>query len=232
MPVGGAGLGRAQRLAPLVEDLAQGESALDRGLDVDDAVGGVRVQPVQAGPARDEGAVGGGLGLRSGDADARGDLAGRAVHEDGQVGVDMEESLLGCLAADPVHGAAGGPGGRAGQRRGSRNRHALGSEGAGGWRRLERAQRAQRGQREFRRPPWASAVPGDRQRDADSRSDHDHRCADPGHPVTAPPAPRLQSPHLGDLRLSSSLPVPACLGHPTLSLINGPCRGALSAARN
>src|ERR1019366_3131359 len=86
--------------------------------------------------------------------------------------------------------------------------------------RLERAQCAQRGELEFRRSPRGagrvSAVPGDRQRDADRRDDRDRCGTDPGHPVTAPFALCLPGPHLGDLGLGSC-PVPACLGHRTFS---------------
>src|SRR6266702_7151118 len=39
---------RAQGLAPHVEEIAQGEGAVNRGLDVDDAVRGMGVQPVEA----------------------------------------------------------------------------------------------------------------------------------------------------------------------------------------
>jgi hypothetical protein len=74
-----------------------------RGLDVDDAVGGVGVQPVEAGAAGDERALGGVLGLGAGDSDAGRDLARRAVHEDGQVGVDVKDGLLAGLAADRVN---------------------------------------------------------------------------------------------------------------------------------
>src|SRR6516162_5825070 len=52
-----AELVRAERLAPDVEEVTQGVGALDRGLDVDDAVGGVRVQPVEARAALDERAL-------------------------------------------------------------------------------------------------------------------------------------------------------------------------------
>jgi imidazole glycerol-phosphate synthase subunit HisF len=137
----------AERLAPYVEEVAQGVGPLDGRLDVDDAVGGVRVQPVKAGSAGDERALGGGLGLRSRDADGRRDLAGRAVHEDGQVGVDVEDALLTGLAADPVYGLPGGRGGEARQGRARRHRHALRPGRARGRRGLEGAERAQRRQR-------------------------------------------------------------------------------------
>jgi hypothetical protein len=38
----------AERQAPLVEEVPEGKAPVDRRLDVDDAVGGVRVQPVKA----------------------------------------------------------------------------------------------------------------------------------------------------------------------------------------
>jgi imidazole glycerol-phosphate synthase subunit HisF len=49
-----AHLVRPERQAPFIEEVTQGVGAMDRGLDVDDAVGGVRVQPVEAGAAGDE----------------------------------------------------------------------------------------------------------------------------------------------------------------------------------
>ena len=50
VPGGGADPVRAERLAPFVEELAQGEGPADRGLDVDDAVSGMGVQPVRQRP--------------------------------------------------------------------------------------------------------------------------------------------------------------------------------------
>src|SRR6266700_2698549 len=104
---GRAHLTRPERLAPLVEEVAEGEGAMDRGLDMDDPVRVVAVQPVQAGPQ---------------DSDVRRDLAWRASHEDGQVGVDVEGGLLAGLAADAVDLRPGGTGSGAGQRRGGRDR--------------------------------------------------------------------------------------------------------------
>jgi imidazole glycerol-phosphate synthase subunit HisF len=83
VPLGRADLVRAERLAPDVEEVAQRVGALDRRLDVDDAVSGVRVQPVEARAGLDERALRGVRGLRTGDADAGRDLARGAVHEDG-----------------------------------------------------------------------------------------------------------------------------------------------------
>jgi hypothetical protein len=73
---GRAGLVAAQRLAPDVEHVAQGERAVYRRLDVDDAVSGVRVQPVQAVAAGDERALRRLLALRARNADTRRHLAG------------------------------------------------------------------------------------------------------------------------------------------------------------
>src|SRR5215467_1325455 len=70
VPLGRAGLARPQRLPPYDEEVAQREGPVDRRLDVDDAVGGVRMQPVEALPAADERALRGVLGLRPRDADA------------------------------------------------------------------------------------------------------------------------------------------------------------------
>ena len=145
VPLGRAHLVRAERLAPYVEEVAQGVGAMDRGLDMDDAVGGVRVQPVEARAGLDERALRGLGGLRSGDADGGRDLPGRAVHEDGQVRVDVEHRLLAGLAADPVHRLAGRRGGRVGQRRARGYRHALRADRARGGCGLEGPERAQRG---------------------------------------------------------------------------------------
>src|SRR6185437_10471756 len=58
-----AQLMRPEGQAPLVEEVAQDVGAPDRGLDVNDAVGGRGVQPVEAGATGDERALGGALGL-------------------------------------------------------------------------------------------------------------------------------------------------------------------------
>src|SRR6266436_3246267 len=42
-PGGRAGLGRSERLPPLIEEVPESVGPLDRGLDVDDAVGGMGV---------------------------------------------------------------------------------------------------------------------------------------------------------------------------------------------
>src|ERR1700687_1153185 len=47
-------LGRAQGLSPHVEEVAEGIDALDRRLDVDDSIGRVGVQPVEAAPGAHE----------------------------------------------------------------------------------------------------------------------------------------------------------------------------------
>src|SRR5260370_472889 len=108
VPAGRAGLARPERLAPFVEEVAQGVGALNRRLDVDDAVRGVGVQPVEAVPAGAERALGGVLRAGPWDPDGGGDLAGRAVHEDGQVRVDVKDGLLAGLAADALNGPSGG----------------------------------------------------------------------------------------------------------------------------
>ena len=170
VPLGRADLVRAERLAPYVEEVTQGVGALDRRLNVDDAVGGVRVQPVEARAGLDERALRTLRGLRSGDADAGRDLPGRAVHEDGQVRVDVEHGLLAGLAADPVHRLAGRPRGRAGQRRARGYRHALGAGRPRRGRGLEGPQRAQRGQGQSAAPRTAARHG---ERDTDHRGDDD-----------------------------------------------------------
>jgi cyclase len=150
VPVCRADLVRSEWQAPFIEEVTQGVYAMDRRLDVDDAVRGVRMQPVEAGPAGDKRARRGLLGLRARDADGGRDLTGRAIHEDGQVRVDVEERLLGGLAADPVHRLAGGRRRGAGQRRARRYRHPRRPERAGGRRGLEGSERAQRRQRQAR----------------------------------------------------------------------------------
>jgi imidazole glycerol-phosphate synthase subunit HisF len=146
VPLGRADLVRAERLAPDIEKVAQRVGAVDRRLDVDDAVSGVCVQPVEARAGLDERALRGVGGLRAGNADGSRDLARRAVHEDGQVRVDVEQRLLAGLAADPVHRLAGGRRGGAGQRGTHGYGHALGAERARGGRGAEGPERAQRGQ--------------------------------------------------------------------------------------
>jgi hypothetical protein len=126
LPGGRADLVRAERLAPYVEEITERVGPLDRGLDVDDAVGGVGVQPVEAGAAGDERALRGALGLSAGDPDGGRDLAGRPVDEDAQPGVDVEDGLLAGLAADPVDTLAGRRRGGAGQRRRSGGRRSPG----------------------------------------------------------------------------------------------------------
>ena len=145
-----ADLVRPEWQAPFIEEVTQGVGAMDGGFDVNDAVGGVRVQPVEAGTAGDERARRGLLSLRPGDADGGRDLTGRAVHEDRQVGVDVEQRLLVGLAADPVHGLARRCRSGAGQRRGRRYGHPLGPQCARRRCGLEGAERAQRRQRQVR----------------------------------------------------------------------------------
>src|SRR5207248_3287712 len=75
--LGRPGLVRAERLAPFVEEVPQRVGAVDRRLDVHDAVGGVAVQPVKALPAADEFALRAVLAGGSGYPDAGRDLSGR-----------------------------------------------------------------------------------------------------------------------------------------------------------
>src|SRR5260221_10126946 len=147
--------GGPEPLAPFVEEVAQGVGALNRRLDVDDAVGGVGVQPVEAGPGGDEWALGCVLRPGSGDPDGGRDLARRAVHQDGQVRVDVKDGLLAGLAADAVDALAGGARGRASQRGGAGHRSALRAGGAGRWGRPERGPRAEAGELQ---PPRARAA--------------------------------------------------------------------------
>jgi O-acetylserine/cysteine efflux transporter len=202
----------AERLAPLVEELAEGVAAVDGRLDVDDAVGGVRVQPVETGSAADELALGGLLCPGPRYPDRGGDLAGRAVDEDRQVSVNVEQGLLAGLAADAVDPLAGRGRGRPGQRGATGNRHALGTGGTRGRRRLERAQRAQRGQVQPRRAAGMVPAAGHGHPDASARSRHHDGRADGGQPVPAPPPACLQRSLLRD-PLPGLLPVPAALRH-------------------
>jgi hypothetical protein len=182
---------------------------------VDDAVGSVRVQPVEAGPLLDERARRGRLGLRAGDADGGRHLAGRAVHEDSQVGVDMEQGLLHGLAADPVHLLAGDRGSRAGQRGGGRHRHLLGAEAARGRRRLERAQRADRRQVQLAAglvPSRAGTASAEGERDADGRGDDHHGRGRADQPPAAP-APCLLRADPRDPLACALLPGPVALRH-------------------
>src|SRR5690242_5008911 len=57
VPLLRADLTGPQRLSPYLEEVAQREGPVDRRLGVDDAVGGVRVQPVEALPVADERAL-------------------------------------------------------------------------------------------------------------------------------------------------------------------------------
>ena len=87
--------------APDGEELAEPEGLLLRRLDVDDAVGGMRMEPHEAAAAGDERAGGGVHALeRRADADSVGDLEAWPVDEERQVGVDMVGDLLDGLAGD------------------------------------------------------------------------------------------------------------------------------------
>ncbi len=98
MPAGRPDLPRPERQAPLVEEVAQGVDAVHRRLDVDNAVGGMGVQPVEAVPADDERALGGVLRLRPGDPDPGRDLAGRAGTA---VVLDVPQPAAYCLPGRP-----------------------------------------------------------------------------------------------------------------------------------
>ncbi len=201
----------AQGLAPLVEEVAQGVGPVHRGLDVDDAVGGVRVQPVEAGSLFDERARRGGLGHRSRDADGGRDLPGRAIHEDGQVGVNVEQGLLAGLAADSVHRLAGDCRGRAGQRGGGRHRHLFGSGRAGRGCRLEGAQRAERGQ--VRAAGGRGAAAGEGERDADDQGYDDGGRTRARQPQAPPLAPGFLRADLRDALPRALLPGLVALWH-------------------
>ena len=87
---------------------------------MNDAIGRVRVQPVQAAPADGASALRRVLRVRAGNPDTRRDLPRRAVDEDRDMGVNVEEALLRCLAADAVDLTAGS--GRCGPGQGSGGR--------------------------------------------------------------------------------------------------------------
>jgi len=211
VPAGRADLAGAERLPPLVEEVAQRVGPVHRGLDVDDAVGGVRMQPVEAGSLLDERARRGGLRHRPGDADGGWYLPGRTVHEDGQVGVDVEQGLLAGLAADPVLGLAGDRGGRAGQHGGGRHRHMLGPQRASGGSRAERAQRAERLQ--VQRASGLGATPGQREHQAHDESDDDDRRGPDAQPQSSAPAPGFLGADLRDPLSRALLPGPVALRH-------------------
>ena len=85
---------RAELLAPDIEKITEGVGPLDRRFDVDDPVGGMRVQPVEAAPSAHEGT---GRRLRHHrvvDADALRDAARLAVDEHGQVRMDVKRHLF------------------------------------------------------------------------------------------------------------------------------------------
>src|SRR5579875_1065879 len=88
-----AGDRAAQALSPNIEELPERERAHDRRLDVDDAVGGVRVQPIQA--------AGDGH-----DADLRGHLHAAPAVEDLQMRVDVLDDAFLALAVNAVDGQA------------------------------------------------------------------------------------------------------------------------------
>ena len=79
---------------------------------MDDPVGRVRVQPVEATPIADERALGRVLHLAAADPDPVRDLARDALDEDRQMGMDMEQQLLGAQALDAVDRSTAGTRGR------------------------------------------------------------------------------------------------------------------------
>ena len=129
-PGGRPDLGGAELLAPDVEELAERVDLLVGGLDVDHAVGRVGVEPVEASAPFDERPLGGLSDLqRWGDADALRHLLLDAVHEDGQVGVDVVRHLLAAETGDPVDRLPVGRGVDRGERGARRDRDALGAGG-------------------------------------------------------------------------------------------------------
>src|SRR5450755_4450090 len=105
----------AQRLAPLVEEVAEGVDPRARRLDVDDAVGGVRVKPVVALLSAVEQTLRRLLRHRADQADRRRELPWLPVYVDLKMGVDVVGELLDRSALDSVDGRAGG--GRRGRRK-------------------------------------------------------------------------------------------------------------------
>src|SRR6185312_12329631 len=197
LPVRRAHLGRPERLPPLVEELAERIGALHRRLDVDDPVGRMGVQPVEAGPRVDERARRRLLGDRVRDADPRRHLALLAVDEDRQVRVNVEHRLLAGLAADPVDGLPGGGGRRPGQRGHRRNRHVLRPRRP---RRRRRRERAKRGQRaEGGRVAWSrghgagrGVRPGQAEPEAQPDAGYHHDRPAPGREPQPPLAPLVR----------------------------------------
>src|SRR6201999_1597826 len=100
--------------------------------------------PVETAAGVDERPGGGRLRDRTGDADPGRYLPLLPVDEDGQVGVDVEDRLLGRLAGDAVDGLASGGRRGSGQRGPGRDRDPFGAHRAGRGGGLERAERGQR----------------------------------------------------------------------------------------
>src|SRR6266851_4172859 len=205
----------SERLAPLVEEVAKRVGAVDRRLDVNDAVRRMGVQPVQAGSALGDRALRRLHCPRAGDSDASRELPLRPVDENRQMRMNVEDRLLRCLAANAINLAAGRGRRLASQRRRSRDGNALEARRAGLRRGLQRAERAQRAELELRsaggRRRLASAA-SHRERDGDGCDNGQDRRADPHEQATLPGLPRFPRPHLGDLR-PGNITVPARLGH-------------------
>lgn len=96
---------------------------------------GVGVQPVKAATGRDKWALRGLLHVsRWDDTNPVGDLAGSAIDEDGEVGVDVEDNLLVRIAGNPVHNLASRVGAGGGERGRRWYGNAFGSKRTGrGW---------------------------------------------------------------------------------------------------
>lgn len=129
-PSGGPHLTGTQGQAPHVEELPEGVQLLAGRLDVNDAVGDMSVEPVEAAATRSEGSDRGRGRLdRRRDADGQGDLARLAVDEHRKVGVNVVHDLLGRLALDAVNGLTVVGRVDEAERRSGGDRHPFGSEG-------------------------------------------------------------------------------------------------------
>jgi hypothetical protein len=142
-----ANLVGTERLPPLVEEVAERVNARDRRLDVNDAVGGVGVESVEARSGDNERPARRVLGLCTRNADSSRNLPLLSVHEYGQMRVNVEKGLLAALATDAVDGLAGGCRGQPGQSRRGGNRHPFGTERACRRSRAEFAESMQRRER-------------------------------------------------------------------------------------
>ena len=85
---------RPKRLPPDVEELPEMVGGRDRRLDMDDAVGCMCVEPVEARTCPDERALGSWLGRWICNSHGGRHLLGDSVHENGEVDVDVRRDLL------------------------------------------------------------------------------------------------------------------------------------------